>query len=323
MGAIPKLIDGLLRAAALLLALACLAAAAAGQGGRVDPTLDMFNHFEPVWLVGALLAAPIGRQDRPTLAVAALAALICAVQIAPELKARLGPARPAPGAEQLRLIQFNVWSRNTDPAGTARWLLAQDADVVVLEEAFQASTPIARALSARYPYRLGCSSDPAACATFIFSRRRPLAGGPLQGSGLASTWARLPGAGGPFIVVGLQATHPYPPPGQQQDLAMFARALGRFAPRRLVVAGDFNSTPWSFTLRGLDRALPLTRRTHGIATWPAAEAHLMGRAIALPFPVLPIDQVYAGPGWRTLKVSRGPKLGSDHRPLVVDLQAAP
>ena len=35
--------------------------------------------------------------------------------------------------------------------------------------------------------------------------------------------------------------------------------------------------------------------------------------------VLPIDHVYAGPGWRTVSVQRGPKLGSDHYPVIVTL----
>lgn len=38
-----------------------------------------------------------------------------------------------------------------------------------------------------------------------------------------------------------------------------------------------------------------------------------------PFPMLPIDHVYAGKGWRAVSVTRGPRLGSDHYPMVVVL----
>lgn len=323
MGVIPKLLDGSVRLAALLLATACLAAAAAGQGGRLDPTLDMFNHLEPLWLAGALAAALFGRRDWPTVLLAGLAAVLCALQLGPELAAALDRTRPAPGAERIKLIQFNAYHRNADPAASARWLLAQDADVVVVEEGFEAAAPVVRALAARYPHHTACPGPLEACAPLIFSRRRPLASGQFPGAGLAARWATFPGAGGPFTVVGLHSTHPYPPPLQQEEHARLEAALRPLPTRRLILAGDFNSTPWSFTLRRLDRALPLTRRTHAIATWPSGEAQEMGRRFTLPFPVLPIDHVYAGAGWRTVEVDRGPALGSDHRPIVAVLQAAP
>ena len=41
--------------------------------------------------------------------------------------------------------------------------------------------------------------------------------------------------------------------------------------------------------------------------------------MGLPFALLPIDHVYAGPGWRTVRAERGPRLGSDHYPVIVTL----
>ena len=42
----------------------------------------------------------------------------------------------------------------------------------------------------------------------------------------------------------------------------------------------------------------------------------------LPFPFLPIDHVYAGRDWRTVRVQRGPRLDSDHYPVIVRLAPA-
>jgi len=83
---------------------------------------------------------------------------------------------------------------------------------------------------------------------------------------------------------------------------------------RMILTGDFNSAPWSHMLRQTDAALGLTRRDRGLATFPADR-----RGFPWPVPVLPIDHVYAGPGWATVSVTRGPRLGSDHYPLVVIL----
>lgn len=85
----------------------------------------------------------------------------------------------------------------------------------------------------------------------------------------------------------------------------------------MIIAGDFNSTPWSFARRRDDRDFGLIRRTRALFTWPAEK--ISHNRLPAPFPYLPIDHVYAGPGWATVSVERGPRLGSDHYPVVVTL----
>jgi endonuclease/exonuclease/phosphatase (EEP) superfamily protein YafD len=41
--------------------------------------------------------------------------------------------------------------------------------------------------------------------------------------------------------------------------------------------------------------------------------------MTFPFPLLPIDQIYAGSGWRPVSVARGEAQGSDHYPIVAVL----
>ena len=94
-------------------------------------------------------------------------------------------------------------------------------------------------------------------------------------------------------------------------------ALKRFDPATLILAGDFNSTPWSFTLRRQDKRLGLERLTRALPSWPTARRTIWG--IGWPLPVLPIDHVYAGRAWRAVSVRRGPSLGSDHFPIVVQI----
>ena len=77
-----------------------------------------------------------------------------------------------------------------------------------------------------------------------------------------------------------------------------------------ILMGDFNLTPWSDALREIDSGLkPMVRRTHGMATWPANIAKTEKPA---PMPVLPIDQVFAGPVWTRSRVGTLPRAGSDH-----------
>ena len=322
MSAIPPLLYPLLKWAAFAIALGCAAAALLGQAGRWNGGLDVLNHFEPIWLFGAVLAAvvwlAIGRTGWLIPALASLAVMIALVQIGPELMARRPRAAVAPGAETLKIIQFNLWHNNVDRQATLRWLLAQNADVVILEEAL-GNAEIVHNLKSVYPYRRTCAGL-TYCEIEIFSKRAPLSnGGLIDELGIPAAWVIYPGSGGPFAVMGTHAVWPLPAAPQQWQSATLAKVLDHLPKDRMIVAGDFNSTPWSFALRRQDRLFGLQRLTHGLASFPARAYPKLN--LKAPFPFLPIDQVYAGKGWRTISVQRGPRLGSDHYPVIVTLQA--
>jgi endonuclease/exonuclease/phosphatase family metal-dependent hydrolase len=80
----------------------------------------------------------------------------------------------------------------------------------------------------------------------------------------------------------------------------------------LVVAGDFNLTPFSPYFGDLLQPTGLrdARRPFGLhATWPA-----------WPLPLwIPIDHCLVGARTRAVRVATGPTTGSDHWPLECDL----
>ena len=96
------------------------------------------------------------------------------------------------------------------------------------------------------------------------------------------------------------------------------RASQRSPPRTsepLIVAGDFNVTPWSRHFRtALERSgLNDCAAGHGLApSWPSQ------------FPPLGIriDHCWASHHWRSIDVRLGPSHGSDHLPLIADLALA-
>ena len=312
---------------AFLLALVSAAGALAGQGGRFSDRLDALNHFAPLWLLGGLLAMGLWglfvRREGGfyTMVLAAAAILSSGVLMAPELTAA-DTAEPAPPeADTIKVIQFNVWGRNGDPDGSVRWILEQEPDVVVLEEAYNAKSSVARQLRPHFSGRTTCAEPNPSCSTMIFYNREPLAEGGLvgtkEGPFLPAAWVTLPGPGGAFTVVGAHYTWPWPAGPQQAQGRRLADLAARFPKTTTIVAGDFNSTPWSFSLRRQDKALGLERRTHALPTWPASEFSRF--KISAPFPILPIDHIYAGKAWRTVSVERGPRLGSDHYPVAATL----
>ncbi|MDB5450490.1 MAG: hypothetical protein JWQ52_1618 [Phenylobacterium sp.] len=293
----------------------CAAAAVAAQWGRTSLDFDVLTHFAPFWLAGALVATFAGLAFRgPVRALIVglglVGTLAAGALIAPELVRPTGP-HAAPGApDQLKIVQFNAWHNNADLQRTVDWLVREAPDIVVIEET---TPPIRAMIAARTNWYVTCPK----CEVMILSRRPPVADGVAflghRSGPLSRATFRDPR--GEFTVLGVHNAWPTDPDQPMQERRL-AAAVARFPRERTIVTGDFNSTPWSFSRRRWDRALGLVRRERALFSWPAVQYK---RLRWIGFPYLAIDHVYAGSGWATVSVRRGPKLGSDHYPVVVIL----
>lgn len=307
----------------LLVAVGCAGWAFAAHGGRWSPRLDVLTHFLPLIMGAAVITVLYAAFAEPLLAKLALVGfggagvVLAGWLIAPEYLTLRAPEAAADTPGQLKVIQLNAWRGNRDVEGTVRWLLAQDADVIVLEEA----DVIGPLLKLRSTYHAGCDT----CPVMIFSKTKPVV---IDIPAPQDRRQRPPIAGvtlhdarGDFTVIATHYAWPVYGELQQSQGRGLARLLADFPSERLILAGDFNSTPWSFSRRREDAMFGLERRTRGLFTWPARD--LPRRGHGAPFPLLPIDHVYAGAGWRTVQVERGPRLGSDHYPVIVTLAPSP
>jgi endonuclease/exonuclease/phosphatase (EEP) superfamily protein YafD len=280
----------------------CAAAALAAQAGRWNPGLDLLTHFAPFYLAGGLLAVLSATvfQDRArtwVLTAGLIAVMAAGALIVPEYLRSTGPKAGNAAGETLKLIQFNIWDGDGGVDRAIAWLVAQQPDVVVIEES---SRSVRNRIVARTGWRVAGSLS----SVMIFSRNP------------AVEWASLTEDidGRPELTHATFSHYTWPTRGGQQQAQgrIVAELLKPFPKDSTILAGDFNSTPWSFARRHDDAAFGLIRRTRALASWPA------GRHRPLPF--LPIDHVYAGDGWATVKVERGPNVGSDHYPVVVTLR---
>ena len=321
------LIEAVLLVAAGLLALWSLAA----LGGAVSDRLDVLTHFAPLALAGALavllVTLPLarrGRAKRAALALGGAAAVWSFVLIGPELAAASRRDPPASGPA-LKVVTFNIWGgRNRDVEATADWLIAADADVVLLQEVFGGGADIPRRLRAKYPHGLVCSEN--RCSLAVLSKH-PVRRSSLQrqrwrgpaAKALSVAWAEIDAPGGRFVALTTHYTWPTWVWAQEWQRAELVRLTRPFAQDDLIVTGDFNLTPWSKALREQDVRLGLRRRTRALFSWPTVATR---HRVWTPFPLLPIDHVYAGDAWRTVSVERGPRLSADHYPVIVTLARA-
>lgn len=301
-----------------ILALAALGASVLSHGGRFSARLDVFTHFAPFHVAMAalalLLAAPAARGGRFGLLIVSLLALASALAlVVPEWTAGRRAATAVPGEPgQIKVIQFNAWGRNARADEAVRWLIAQDADIIVVQEPGRIRDRLVRDAG----YHASC----AGCGVVVFSKAPPA----LEREVNTATGDRVYIASvtfddprGDLTVVGVHMHWPVRFKRAALQTATLRKHLAAVSDDRTILAGDFNSTPWSFTRQRQDREFGLIRRTRGLPTWPAET--VSHNRLPAPFPYMPIDHVYAGARWATVGVERGPRLGSDHYPVVVTL----
>lgn len=312
------------RGTALALVLLALALGLMGLGGAFSDRLDVANHFAPVWLAiglaGALVGAIVSRRSErwAIVVMGVLAVLTHGGLMAPELFAAQ-TRKLDPGPATLKVMQFNVWASNDDPNDALKWVLAEDPDILFVEEGGGSAWPLIGPLRQLYPFVVSCVGNTRPCDTWIFSKKKMITRGGVydRERPLSVAWATLADPNGPFTVVATHYVWPIPAGAQQAQSRRLAEMLNGFDKKAMIVAGDFNSTPWSWSLRRQDKRFGLERRTLALPSWPSGS---FTRLLKAPFPFMPIDHLYAGKQWKTVSVKRGPHLGSDHRPVVITLR---
>lgn len=210
----------------------------------------------------------------------------------------------------VRILTHNLHHGGTSPAMQARLLAKSGADILLLQENDQRSAAALASLSNIYPYRDTCG----ACELAILSRwpidgvhwRLPVPDGQPGGPALFRTHIEVPGAG-PLTVATIHAPRPYPVARHQAFFDQLITAMAYQPGRAMILAGDFNQTPWSATMRHVDRGLaPLRRVTRALFSYPSI------------LPIVPIDHIFTSPDIGVKAVTVMPSSGSDHRPVMVE-----
>jgi endonuclease/exonuclease/phosphatase (EEP) superfamily protein YafD len=309
----------ILRFLNLLAGLAILAVALGMWGAIVVPALDVITHFAyPLLIVAGacfVIALLLSRRWDSQRVLACVALIACLGLTGPEFVARLAPHSAPAGEPRLRLMTYNLFWQNKTPDKAEAVVRASGADVVILIESGNRLRFLRSRMTDLYPHQSYCP-----CGLTILSRW-PIIDDYMRYNRwqipTEMNWAVIESPAGRFTVMGVHMNWPTKPDAQAVDSANLVREAALFDRRSLIVMGDFNSTPWSRFIRRQDEHLQLERRTRALPTWPARLPWTEDRHA--PFPLLPIDQVYAGTDWRTLAVRRGPSGGSDHYSVIVDL----
>jgi endonuclease/exonuclease/phosphatase (EEP) superfamily protein YafD len=297
---------------------ACAALFIATLAGSVSPQADSINIVAPYVLLLAALILCVVIATASRLRRAALLVLLAGMATSSILAA---PFVTAPSffhqIGMIRLVSFNMYRANGRSAEAVDWLLAQNADIVVLLEAAPEQQGELKRLIQHFPYVYGCSAEHY-CSTMILARQAARAvwphavGDADNRKALSALTASFDWQGQTVPITAVHLDRPWPLGRQNREMVALNIVMQTVA-RGGIVVGDFNSAPTTFAMRDMAAAGDVRLASGLTGTWPSDGAGLLR---------LPLDQLYLGPCLSAGEVSRGPSLGSDHFPLISDISVA-
>ncbi len=346
-----RVILGLLRFFAALLILASALPAILALFGFAVPQFDLFNHLQLLLffgtLAGAILALLLfGPWWR---AFAVLGFLASAWTFVPEWLSSLAPRQAVSDTTTVKVMTHNIFGLNYDLQRVNDAIRAEDPDIVALQEFFPEQAGLGELLADRYPYSVRCQGGKRAnlglYSKLPFSEEMAAGECPENAQGTQRTAHIIAGFtlsnGTSFSLMTTHMDWPYPIERQRDEFATAAAAANAIEGPLLVV-GDFNSTPWSYTMKSFEAATGLTRETRNVITYPKLFTVPPGVSRRLPFlpiepktcfgdcgadllrtaPFLPLDQVFQR-GLIVSELHTGASTGSDHLPVIFTFSVAP
>lgn len=233
---------------------------------------------------------------------------------------------PAASDDPLRVVTFNVYPYNEQLDTAQDWLLRQDADILALQEI---GAPLPQ-IEAAYPYQ---SAQPMVNGHAIFSRYPILNASDVTLGDTPHQRVVLDIEGSEVVLYNVHLYMPF----RENDRPLWLRydetrrnqqirelrqyAANETAP--LIIAGDFNMSEYSPIYDTLAADLTDAYRTlqWGIgATWPGGESEELPGALPR---LVRLDYVWHNDFFETTNALVGLPLGSDHLPLLVDLEPLP
>jgi endonuclease/exonuclease/phosphatase (EEP) superfamily protein YafD len=223
------------------------------------------------------------------------------------------PAPVQPGELVFRLLAINIHRETTDARALLELVERERPDALLVLELAPALVAALEGLSQTYPHRLIEARDDN-FGVGLWLRSAPVAAELIELDGqLPAVAARLETAAGELRLIGV---HAFPPLGawastQRRLLHQRLSELVRSEATPVLVAGDFNATPWCVPMRELLAQTGLVDAIGPRPTWRAA-------AWAWPL-ALPLDHALHSPALSVRRAEVGPDVGSDHRPLIIEL----
>ncbi|MBM3643154.1 MAG: endonuclease/exonuclease/phosphatase family protein [Alphaproteobacteria bacterium] len=293
--------------------------------GAWHPWLELPSHLR-LHLTGAGVALAIATAMLRTRAMTLILVAAAGINLADGWSsAARPPAVPVGPGPAFRVVWANLQNWNTDLAALRHLVEFERPDLLLLTELAATHREVLQGVRPLLPFQSAdAMTDP--LAVLAATRVAPEAMQFDYGVGPEGPLAIVrfcPIADAACVtVLALHGARPWRGPDGLRDRQLaHAAAVARrrqAAGEIVALVGDLNTTPHAVSFKrllaqsGLRDAIrgPQERPHPPFATWPT-RAGAWGIAI---------DHVLVGPGLATSEVRRGPDIGSDHFPVIVDLR---
>lgn len=281
---------------------------------------DLFAHFRVQLLFGALGLALLFliRRKRILVAVAAGAAVLNFGVLLPQLQSEpaLKPTQSA--GRTLRCVSANLLQGNEELGEIERFIRESNADVLVFQEVSPAHANMMKGLKELYRGQLirgKKDSKGAALLTKLPSRNLHFEAFPGQKT-VGAVIVEIQSGDQWVTVLGVHSHKPTNAHHAEEQgryfkwLADKCNEAEKIGP--VVLMGDLNSTPWSAGFQHFTKHSRQLNAGSGVlfgATWNVVSIQR-----------LLIDHCFVSQGVALLERKIGPDIGSDHRPLMVELR---
>ncbi len=288
--------------------------------GRLHKYFELTSHFR----VQYFLASAVCLLICLTLANwwwapgALLSVAINLSAIAPWRRTKKPAADPGIGGQRLKLALINVYRRNRAHDGFLRWIERHQPDVVVVQEVTAGWAHALHALSLRYPFfEVLPKEDGSGIALYSRVPFERLSLALPEGDARPGILARLYTESLSVIILSI---HPRAPIRRghfelrNEVLAAAATCL-QSLPDPKICIGDLNTSLWSPFLEdfGGQTNLKNVRASFGLLpSWPAF--------LGFSWLMIPIDHCLVSGDIRVVAAQTGERIGSDHLPLIVELE---
>ncbi len=218
-----------------------------------------------------------------------------------------------PNSTSIRIFHSNVLSTNTNYLDLIKQINKEIPDVVLLQEVNSAWISNLSKITSSYIHTIEISREDN-FGIALYSKHPIVKNtiNDLSGLDIPTVEAHIAVNNVDFTLI---STHPLPPinklyyESRNKQLEHITRRVNELN-RATVVIGDLNITPWSAHYRVLETDTGLRSAGAYTPTWPTK---------ILPMRI-PIDHCLVSPHISIKSMRTGDNFGSDHLPLIVDLE---
>jgi endonuclease/exonuclease/phosphatase (EEP) superfamily protein YafD len=304
-----------------LLIIPALIVTLAGFVGRWHWYADLFNHLRPQYTVGFILTlvASMWARQLKWVVMSLAGLLLNGVVLVPHAVPSSNHRGAVSEAPVLHLATINLLAGNADHESVIKLLRGHPPDVVVFQEAGKAWIETLQSLKDVYPHQRLDFNQRSFFGLAILSRT------PWESAEVVKlgTKGDAKGLAVRFIwhgrTVSLMDFHAYHPTSTEKmvhrmlmhDVLIKWSSDRREAGDAVIIAGDFNCTPWAYLFRNFLHDSSLIDSSRGRLFEATRNVWYPNRLL--------IDHVFVSKDFDVVKRGVGPDIGSDHRPVFVDL----